>query len=505
MPQMTAWRLKWQERFVGRDNSRLGGFAMEKSMKGVALGRSAYASILLAVMGVLIPGQVSAQVASAQMASAQMAALDPDPGVVTFNDVAPILRTNCMECHRSGGIGPMSLITYADTRRWASTIREKVEARDMPPWHIDKTVGIQNYKNDISLSDAQIETIASWVDAGAPEGNPAALPPMPPNPWEDEAPWLLEDQFGSPDVVFRSPGFTVPAEGLDQWVEPEVTLDMITSPRWIRATESHPAQHARAVTHHGNTDITKFGGPGAPQDVYPAETGLLVQPGQTVTFNLHYHAQGEEVEGAYVEVGLWFYPEGYEPRYKLTSATTIFDSYKDTGEGASTMLLAPNSSTQLSGYHVLSKPTWIQSVRGHQHMRGRGQSIEAIYPDGRVEVLTKYRFDHNWHIAYIYDDLYAPLLPAGTVLVVTSFLDNTSANPQNPDPEQWVVHGRRTGDEMSHIHMQTLSLTEEEFQAKVAERETLLAAQGIERQEQMDLQAREQERLFDPEKTYQNR
>ena len=138
-------------------------------------------------------------------------------------------------------------------------------------------------------------------------------------------------------------------------------------------------------------------------------------------------------------------------------------------------------------------------------MRGRGQSIEAIYPDGRVEVLTKYRFDHNWHIAYIYDDLFAPLLPAGTVLVVTSFLDNTSANPQNPDPEQWVVHGRRTGDEMSHIHMQTLSLTEEEFQAKVAERETLLAAQGIERQEQMDLQAREQERLFDPEKTYQNR
>jgi hypothetical protein len=328
---------------------------------------------------------------------------------------------------------------------------------------------------------------------------------MPPVGWRDEDPWLLEQQFGPPDVVFRSPDFTVPPTGLDQWVEPEVTLDMITSPRWIRATESHPAQHARAVTHHGNTDITKFGGPGTPQDVYPDDTGLLVQPGQSVTFNLHYHPQGEQVDSAYVDVALWFYPEGYEPKYKLTSATQIFDSYKDTGEGATTMLLAPNSTGQLTGYHVLSKPTWIQSVRGHQHLRGVGQSIEAIYPDGRVEVLTKYRFDHNWHIAYIYDDLYAPLLPAGTVIAVTSFLDNTSANPQNPDPEQWVVHGRRTGDEMSHVHMQVLTLTEEEFQRKVDERARIMAELGIEQQEEMNLQAREQARLLDPEKTYPTR
>jgi hypothetical protein len=452
---------------------------MEKRMKAVAFGLSAYASILLAVMGVLIPGP-----ASAQAAPVQVAAVDPDPGVVTFNDVAPILRESCMVCHRPGGIGPMSLITYSDTRRWAATIRERVEARMMPPWHLDRTVGIQEYKNDIGLSDAQIETISAWVEGGAPEGDPADLPPMPQFAWDTDAPWLLEEQFGPPDVVFRSPDFTVQPSGLDQWFEPEVTLDMITSPRWIRATESHPAQHARAVTHHGNTDITKFGGPGTPQDVYPAETGLLVQPGQTVTFNVHYFPQGELVEGAYVDVALWFYPEGYEPKYKLTSATQIFDSYKDTGEGATTMLLAPNSVAQLSGYHVLQEPTWIQSVRGHQHLRGVGQALEAIYPDGRVEVLTKYQFDHNWHIAYIYEDDVAPLLPAGTVLVVTSFLDNTSANPRNPDPDQWVVHGRRTGDEMSHMHLQLLSLTEEEFQAKLAERERLRSTRPVAQQQQ---------------------
>lgn len=451
---------------------------MQKSTKTVALGLSACGSILLAILGVLIPGPVSAQVPSAQVS-----AVDPDPGMVTFNDVAPILRESCMVCHRPGGIGPMSLITYQDTRRWAATIRERTEARQMPPWHLDRTVGIQRYKNDIGLSDTQIETIAAWVEAGAPEGDPAELPPMPQFAWATDSEWLLEEQFGPPDVVFRSPDFVVQPSGLDQWFEPEITLDMLTSPRWIRATESRPAQHARPVTHHGNTDITKFGGPGTPQDVYPAETGLLVQPGQTVTFNVHYFPIGERVDSAYVSVALWFYPEGYDPRYKLTSATEIFDSYKQTGEGATTMLLAPNSTAQLVGYHVLKEPTWIQSVRGHQHLRGVGQSLEAIYPDGRVEVLTKYQFDHNWHISYIYEDDVAPLLPAGTVLVVTSFLDNTSANPKNPDPEQWVVHGRRTGDEMSHMHLQILSLSEEEFQQKLAEREKIQSTRPVAQQQ----------------------
>ncbi len=91
---------------------------------------------------------------------------------VTFSkDVAPILQRSCQNCHRPGSIAPMSLLTYKDARPWARSIKEKVVRRQMPPWHIDRNVGITKFKDDPSLSDAEIATISSWVDQGAPEGN----------------------------------------------------------------------------------------------------------------------------------------------------------------------------------------------------------------------------------------------------------------------------------------------------------------------------------------------
>src|SRR5438309_586414 len=97
---------------------------------------------------------------------------------VTFaKDVAPILQEKCQECHRKNSMAPMSLVTYEETRPWAKSIRQRVITRQMPPWHIDPTVGVQKFKNDMSLSDAQIDTIVRWVDAGAPLGNPKDMPP----------------------------------------------------------------------------------------------------------------------------------------------------------------------------------------------------------------------------------------------------------------------------------------------------------------------------------------
>ena len=81
----------------------------------------------------------------------------------------------------------MSLLTYKDARPWARSIKEKVINRDMPPWHLDKTVGIKHYKNDRSLSDSEISTIVRWVDGGAPKGNEADLPPLPDDLLTDEA------------------------------------------------------------------------------------------------------------------------------------------------------------------------------------------------------------------------------------------------------------------------------------------------------------------------------
>ena len=125
---------------------------------------------------------------------------------VTFSkDVAPIFQRNCQVCHRPATVAPMSLMTYDEARPWARSIRQRVVQREMPPWHIDKTQGIQHYKNDRSLSDAEIATIVKWVDAGAPEGDPKHLPRPVQFPDDDE--WTI----GKPDLIVTSPTHVVAA------------------------------------------------------------------------------------------------------------------------------------------------------------------------------------------------------------------------------------------------------------------------------------------------------
>src|SRR5205814_4799841 len=130
---------------------------------------------------------------------------------VTFaKDVAPILQAKCQECHQPDSIAPMSLLTYQEARPWARSIKERVASRQMPPWHIDKSVGIQKFKNDMSLTDDQIATLVAWVDGGALEGNPADLPPA--RPVETKLYWQGErDGYGPPDLIVRSPEYTMPA------------------------------------------------------------------------------------------------------------------------------------------------------------------------------------------------------------------------------------------------------------------------------------------------------
>src|SRR5262252_1771131 len=121
-------------------------------------------------------------------------------GAVTFTrDVAPIFQRNCQVCHRPGTVAPMSLVTYDEARPWARSIKQRVAQREMPPWHIDKTQGIQHYKNDRSLSDADIATIVNWVDAGALEGDRNDLPR--PVQFKDHDEWTI----GKPDLIVTSP------------------------------------------------------------------------------------------------------------------------------------------------------------------------------------------------------------------------------------------------------------------------------------------------------------
>ena len=158
----------------------------------------------------LVPeGVVAALALAAVVALPSGAAAEPAEGNATFaKDVLPILQRSCQRCHRPGTGAPMSLLTYEETRPWARAIKDRVVTRQMPPWHIDR--GIGDYTADPSLSDAEIATVASWVDGGAPRGNAADAP----------APLDLADlnewTYGEPDLVVQmDKGFDIPAEGAD--------------------------------------------------------------------------------------------------------------------------------------------------------------------------------------------------------------------------------------------------------------------------------------------------
>ena len=137
------------------------------------------------------------------IAGSSMAAALTEKTVTFTKDVAPILQAKCQDCHRKGSMAPMSLVTYQETRPWAKAIRERVLTRQMPPWHIDKTVGIQQFKNDRSLSDEQIDSIMAWVAAGAPKGDPKDMPK--PRVWNDDTGWTLAAKYGHGRVGLGTP------------------------------------------------------------------------------------------------------------------------------------------------------------------------------------------------------------------------------------------------------------------------------------------------------------
>ena len=402
-------------------------------------------------------------------AAAQAAAETP-----TFaRDVAPIFQAKCQVCHRPESMAPMSLLTYAESRPWARSIRNRVALREMPPWHLDPTVGIQRYKNDLSLTDEQIDTIVRWVDGGAPRGDPADLPP--PVEWPAEESW----EIGTPDWIVTSPEHTMYAEGTDWW--PNFTVDSgLTEDRYIKAIETKPSPAGRRVVHHAVTSLvqdeqTDMGylseyAPGKYGDIFADDTGRLIEAGSQVRFNMHYFAIGEEVTDR-TSVGMVFYPRGVVPKY----AAVEINVGTDPGGLYRELDIPPHSVTRHDGYYTLPRAARLISYQPHMHMRGRAMTMEAIYPSGETETLSAVdRFDFNWHVAYVYEDDVAPLLPAGTVLHTIGIHDNTAANRLNPDPTVWVGTGNRSIDDMLQNHVILVYLEDEDYERMVAERRAQL-------------------------------
>jgi len=433
----------------------------------------------------IVMGAVALLFAFASQANAQAAfASSGDADDVTYSrDVAPIIQQNCQVCHRPGGIGPMDLVTYDDARRYARRIREQVANRLMPPYYYDNDIGIQALQHDWRLSDEDIATVVTWVDQGSAEGDPADMSVV---DLPDTEAWSLESTLGAPDIVVASSPIDVPAEGNDMWHRPIVPTG-ITEDRCIRALQVKPAGAAKGVVHHANstfqvaTEDGDFVQSGRATEYAMGKLGELIPDGVCrtipadayVAWDIHLYPGGLGAAAPnailpdnQVELGIWLQPADYEYEYRQNLSLYRMNE----GE----LILKPNSTGMVQGFHTFDHPVRIDSFQPHGHLRMRSASLEVLYPEtGRIELISMIsNWSATWHQSHLYETDAAPLVPAGAVIITKQWYDNTAGNPNNPDPDQWVDYGNRTADEMNHAWIALTHLDEEGYQELLEERET---------------------------------
>ncbi len=429
---------------------------------------------------------LAAVIALATPLPASAGAVPDDP---TFSrDIAPILQRSCQKCHRPNSLAPMSLISYEEVRPWARAIKFRTGLRDqpgvMPPWYIEKNIGIQRFKDDWSLSDDEIATIARWADNGAPQGDPADMPEPPPFIDVDE--W----EIGDPDLVVSSPTFEIAGDAPDWWGSLGEVESGLTEDRYVAAIEYKERNDLQRgvrsdtvgglfVVHHSAlytlgpdaepSDVVSW--PvhevGRNADVFDEQAGRLLEAGTTVLFpSTHLHANGTDTR-AHIDVGFKFHPRGYEPDKEMQ---LLFF-----GNGPDLDIRAMESNQRADAYFTMPENAKISVFEPHMHAPGVRMCLDAIW-GSTVRTLNCAGYDHNWVRVYKYEDDAAPLLPKGTVLHLTGYFDNSPTNPNVPDPRNWSGSGHRSVDNMFINLMQALYLDEEEFAQAVAEREAMLDA-----------------------------
>ena len=430
-------------------------------------------------------------------AQATFASSQDNADVTYAADVAIIIQNNCQVCHRAGGIGPMELITYEDVQRYAPLIKIKVRDRVMPPYYYDTDIGIQELQHDWRLSQEDINTVVAWVDQGAPLGDPADMPPPADLRATDE--WSLAAEFGPPDLLAPSSPIDIPAEGLDVWYRPIVEIQGLpeNEERCIKALQVKPRGDAVTVVHHANStfqllqDDGSFRGTGARATEYamgklgeiiPDGVCRRIPAGSYVRWDIHMYPGGlgataanDVIEDNVVELGIWLHPADYEYEYRQDLVSYNFM------EGQRELLVPPNTGFMTQGFRSWDHPVRIDSFQPHGHLRLRSASLEIFYPQtGRTEIVGMIsNWSATWHQSHIFEDQVAPLIPTGAVVIMKQWFDNTSANPNNPDPDQWVDYGQRTADEMSHFWMAVSHLDEEGYEKIVEEREAAEEEQRI--------------------------
>ena len=411
-------------------------------------------------------------------------------------DIAPIMYSRCATCHRPGEVAPMSLMSYTEVRPWVRAIKAKVVSRQMPPWHAEGEAG--KWHNDRRLTQAEIDTIAAWVDAGAPRGDDSSLPPPP----QFAAGWN-HPSGRPPDLIIEAPELKVPADGETPWQNVYVKLPF-QGDVWVEGAQVLPGQ--RGVVHHIVVTSTTL-----PADATIDDEGRLTLPsgdgarrqrtgqsgnipggfgsfsaawepgvdvansfgpeiGERITgthlvFNIHYQANGRETTDK-SRVGLWLQknPVKYSatgPGVGVGSETFIFNGRELAGRYSAQVtqdILPPGTQTvpnipaydgnfRLTQIFPIRQDMELFSIQPHMHVRGRSIRYTAVFPDGREEELLNVpHYDFNWQIVYQYAKRVT--LPAGTTIRVDATWDNSTKNRYNPSPEKEVLWGEQSWDEM---------------------------------------------------------
>ena len=359
----------------------------------------------------------------------------PQPREIDYStEIAPLLMDKCVRCHSPGNIAPLALTNYDSVVLWSSLMKHAVMDGHMPPWHADPQYS--RFANDGSLSPEQRRTLIQWIDAGNPRGaGPDILTNVPPPP----PAWAL----GQPDIIMTIPKQTLPASGTIDYRY--ITITNTYSNMWLRAAVIRPGNSAavhHCLVYFGSNSVAAgidgfFAGyvPGLDPVEFPAGTGKYLRLGEILRFQMHYMATGQ-VEEDQTQLGLYVVPTAPAKELKTKSAFNYLFS-----------IPPRHPDYQVTAEYRFTRAARIYEFSPHMHYRGSRFKYEALYPDGRREILLsvpKYEFD--WQTLY---RLAVPKdVPAGTTLLCTGAFDNSPQNHHNPDPNVTVRFGDQTWEEM---------------------------------------------------------
>jgi hypothetical protein len=385
---------------------------------------------LIAAAGALVLAGLLAMTTS----SAKTASRVVNNNVTFSKDVAPIFYKSCAGCHRPGEIAPMSLLTYNDARPWAKAIREKVASRQMPPWHADPKHG--EWLNDRRISQEAIDTITSWVDSGAREGDPKDLPPAP----KFTAGWRI----GKPDETFSIPEQSVPAEGV-------VSYQYLTVPtnfkedRWVTSAEIRST--GSAAVHHVIVFVQEPGttraegrllvgfAPGEDPAMFAPGFARKVPAGSNLVFQVHYTPNGTALKDT-TTVGLIYAKTPV--KFSVVTRPVLEARF---------VIPAGDPNYEVKSSYTFTEPAHLYSFMPHMHLRGKDFEYRAVFPDGTSKILLSVpSYDFSWQTYYVTREPIA--VPKGTRIECVAHFDNSTNNKYNPDPTKPVRWGDQTWEEM---------------------------------------------------------